>query len=180
MLTWFQRDPNVSHPTSQETSHPWENCSLAFLSIMPSISGISSGYYRVKSLRIHPRFLDQIIFHFHSLSCVASPAKLSASPPMHSVLHLLLLFHVSGWRTGAGGNFGLSYHKYEVPLPLCVPRLFTCYSVITIFKPNYRNCKRIYFRYILTFTTAKCKMSVIGNIEHGRLSSVAFLLPLMW
>lgn len=39
-LTWFQKDPNVSHRMSQEIRRLWENCSLAFSSTMPHISGI--------------------------------------------------------------------------------------------------------------------------------------------
>lgn len=83
MLTWFQKDPNVSHPTSQETRHPWENCFLAFLSTMPYISGISSGFenpptvpgpdYFSLPFLILCRFSGQTL----SLSCVASSTLVS-------------------------------------------------------------------------------------------------------
>lgn len=48
-LTQFQKDPNTSRPTSQETSHLWESFFWAFSSTMPHVSGISHGHHITES-----------------------------------------------------------------------------------------------------------------------------------
>lgn len=45
--TWFQRDPNTSPPTSQQTSPLWGSCLLAFWNTMPQTSGISQGHHHI-------------------------------------------------------------------------------------------------------------------------------------
>lgn len=115
-LTWFQRDPNMSPRTSQETSRLWESCFWAFSNTMPQTSGISQGHHITESSVSW--FFCLLIFLLPFLvSCFSgqlllplqSPVSpLLSSPP--STLHPLLWFHVSGWRAGAGGTFGLTQH----------------------------------------------------------------------
>lgn len=50
----------------------------------------------------------------------SSPSPVLCFSSTHSVLHPLLWFHISGWRTWTGGTFGLTRHRYGVPRSLCL------------------------------------------------------------
>lgn len=96
-LTWFQRDPNASLPTSQQTSPLWESFFWAFSNTTPQTSGISQGHHITES---------SVGFFACSFSCShsSSPAPLanffslsSPSSLLSSILHpLVSCFWVRG------------------------------------------------------------------------------------